>query len=87
MAHDRRVVADTLSTQRSANQCVAEVRANTMPEEIIDQAAEIRELAKRARRLADQLTAAADRVRLLRYAEELEAQVVELEQPASGGTG
>jgi hypothetical protein len=58
-----------------------------MPEEPIDQVAEIRELAKRARRLVDQLTAAADRARLLRYAEELEAQAADLEQRTSGGTG
>src|ERR1700704_3653235 len=49
----RRVVADTLSTQRGANQCVAEVRPN----------------------------------RLLRYAEELEVQAVDLERRASDGTG
>ena len=60
---------------------------NTMPEELIDQAAEVRELAKRARRFADQLTAAADRARLLRYAEELETQAADLERRASGGTG
>jgi hypothetical protein len=50
----------------------------------MDQSAEVRDLAKRARRLADHLTAA-DRGRLLRYAEELETQAADLERRASGG--
>jgi hypothetical protein len=54
------------------------------PEEGIDQSAEVRDLAKRARRLADHLTAA-DRGRLLCYAEELETQAADLERRASGG--
>jgi hypothetical protein len=50
----------------------------------MDQSAEVRDLAKRARRLADHLTAA-DRGRLLCYAEELETQAADLERRASGG--
>src|SRR3979411_2661943 len=46
---------------------------NTKARRRKDQSAEVRDLAKRARRLADHLTAA-DRGRLLRYAEELETQ-------------
>jgi hypothetical protein len=45
----------------------------------IEQAAATRDLARRARRLAQALTLDADRVRLLQYAEELEEQANRLE--------
>jgi hypothetical protein len=51
----------------------------------MDQAAAVRDAAKQARRLADHLTATADRGRLLRYVEELETQAADLERRASGG--
>jgi hypothetical protein len=51
-----------------------------------EQAAANRELARRARRLATQLSDADDSAeRLLRYAEELEAQAVDLERRAKEG--
>ena len=50
------------------------------------QAAANRVLARRARRLATQLSDADDLAgRLLRYAEELEAQAVDLERAKEGG--
>lgn len=44
-----------------------------------DQATASRDLAKRARRLAGTLTAAEDVARLLRYADELDAQAADLD--------
>ena len=52
---------------------------------LCDQAIATRDLAKRARRLAGTLTAAGDVERLLRYAEELEAQAVDLDRRAKEG--
>jgi hypothetical protein len=49
----------------------------------LEQAAAKRDLARRARRLARELTLDADRARLLQYAEELEEQAKRLE--AEGG--
>jgi hypothetical protein len=48
-----------------------------------NQAIATRDLAKRARRLATALTGADDIARLLRYAEELEAQAVDLDRRAA----
>jgi hypothetical protein len=45
----------------------------------LEQAAATRDLARRARRLAQALTLDADRARLLQYAEELEEQAARLE--------
>ena len=56
-----------------------------MPATLTDQAIATRDLARRARRLATTLSAADDVDRLLRYAEELDAQVVDLERHAKGG--
>ena len=56
-----------------------------MPATLTDQAIATRDLAKRARRLATTLRAADDVDRLLRYAEELDAQVVDLERRDKGG--
>jgi len=47
-----------------------------------DQVAANRDLAKRARRLAQGLTQDADRMRLVRYAEELELRCAEAEAEA-----
>jgi hypothetical protein len=49
----------------------------------LEQATSTRDLARRARRLAQALTVDADRVRLLQYAEELEEQAERLE--SAGG--
>lgn len=46
------------------------------------QAEASRDLARRARRLAAELAQEADRARLLRHAEELEAQAADLERRA-----
>ena len=56
-----------------------------MPATLTDQAIATRDLPKRARRLATTLSAADDVDRLLRYAEELDAQVVDLERRDKGG--
>ena len=48
-----------------------------------EQAIAVRDLAKRARRLAGTLTVADDVARLLRYADELEAQAADLERRAN----
>jgi hypothetical protein len=56
-----------------------------MPSTLTDQATATRDLARRARRLAGTLTIADDTDRLLRYAEELEAQAVDLDQLAKKG--
>jgi hypothetical protein len=53
------------------------------PRNPLDQAAERRDLAKRARRLAQELAPGAERKRLLKYAEELEEQAARLEADAS----
>ncbi len=52
---------------------------------LCDQDIATRDLAKGARRLAGTLTAAGDVERLLRYAEELEAQAVDLDRRAKEG--
>ena len=54
-----------------------------MEAKLNDQAIATRDLARRARRLATTLNAADDVSRLLRYAEELEAQAVDLDRRAS----
>ena len=54
-----------------------------MAAQLRDQANATRDLAKRARRLAGTLTIADDISRLLRYAEELDAQAVDLEHRAT----
>ena len=46
------------------------------------QAEASRDLARRARRLAGEMTEEADKARLLRHAEELEAQAADLERRA-----
>lgn len=51
-----------------------------MPSTPGQQAAAARHLAKQARRLSGALTVESDIVRLLRYAEELEAAALDLEQ-------
>ena len=50
----------------------------------LEQAAATRDLARRARRLAQGLTPDADRARLLQYAEELDEQANRLEAEAGG---
>jgi hypothetical protein len=57
-------------------------RAYPMAAKLSDQAAASRDLARRARRLAGTLTTPDDAARLLRYAEELEAQAVDLDRRA-----
>ena len=52
---------------------------------LLEQAAATRDLARRARRLAQGLTPDADRARLLQYAEELEEQANRLEAEGRGG--
>jgi hypothetical protein len=56
-----------------------------MPTEIAEQAIAARDLARRARRLASALTAAEDEAALLRYADELDAQAVDLDRRAKEG--
>jgi len=56
-----------------------------MAAKLSDQASATQDLARRARRLAGTLTTAADVDRLLRYAEELEVQAVDLERRAKEG--
>jgi hypothetical protein len=53
-----------------------------MAAKLSDQAIATRDLANRARRLAGTLTTPDDAARLLRYADELEAQAVELDKLA-----
>ncbi|GEP60622.1 hypothetical protein RSO01_77880 [Reyranella soli] len=53
-----------------------------MAAKLSEQASATRDLAKRARRLAATLTAAGDVERLLRYAEELDVQAVDLDRRA-----
>jgi hypothetical protein len=57
-------------------------RAYPMAATLSDQAVTTRDLARRARRLASTLTAAEDEARLLRYADELEAQAADLDRRA-----
>jgi ATP-dependent DNA ligase len=56
-----------------------------MPSTLTDQVIATRDLAMRARRLATALTTADDVSRLLRYAEELDAQAVDLDRRANEG--
>jgi hypothetical protein len=56
-----------------------------MPSSLADQAIATRELARRARRLATTLNAPDDVDRLLHYAEELEAQAVDMDRGAKEG--
>ena len=51
-----------------------------MSDNVREQLLRTRDMARRARRLADSLTSEADRDRLLRHASELDAQAAELEQ-------
>ena len=60
-------------------------RAYPMTAKLSDQANSTRDLAKRARRLATTLTVADDVARLIRYAEELEAEAHDLEKRARDG--
>ena len=53
-----------------------------MAAKLSDQAIATRDRAKRARRLAEALTTPDDAARLLRYADDLEAQAVDLEKDA-----
>ena len=55
-----------------------------MPTTLRQQAEASRDLARRARRLAGEVTSEADKARLLRHADELEAQAADLEQRAAG---
>jgi hypothetical protein len=55
-----------------------------MPTTLLQQAEASRDLARRARRLADEMTSDADKARLLRHADELDAQAADLEQRAAG---
>jgi hypothetical protein len=56
-----------------------------MASTLAKQAAATRDLARRARRLAGTLIEAEDVDRLLRYAEELDAQAVDLDRRANDG--
>ena len=51
------------------------------------QSGDLRDFARRARRMATGLSQAADRARVNRYADELEKQAAELEQEAARPTG
>jgi hypothetical protein len=54
-----------------------------MPATLLRQAEASRDLARRARRLAAEMTREADKARLLRHADELDAQATELEGRAA----
>ena len=54
-----------------------------MPTTLLEQAKATRDLAGRARRLAAEMTNDAEKARLIRHAEELEAQAADLEQRAA----
>ena len=56
-----------------------------MAANLSDQAIATRDLAEKARRLAGTLTIADDAARLLRYADDLEAQAVDLDKLAKEG--
>jgi hypothetical protein len=59
-----------------------------MPATLLHQAEKSRDLARRARRLADDMTNEADKARLMRHADELDAQAADLEQrSAAMGSG
>jgi hypothetical protein len=55
-----------------------------MPATLLRQAEASRDLARRARRLAAEMTREADKTRLLRHADELDAQATDLERRAAG---
>ena len=55
-----------------------------MSRTLLEQAEASRDLARRARRLAEELTNDADKARLRRHAEELEAQAADLQKRAAG---
>ena len=55
-----------------------------MSRTLLEQAEASRDLARRARRLAEELSNDADKARLLRHAEELEAQAADLRKRAAG---
>ena len=55
-----------------------------MSRTLLEQAEASRDLARRARRLAGELTNDADKARLLRHAEEPEAQAADLQKRAAG---
>ena len=61
-------------------------RAYPMVAKLSDQAIATRDLAKRARRLAGTLTTPDDAARLLRYADDLEAEAVDLDKLANEGS-
>ena len=54
-----------------------------MPQTLLQQAEASRDLARRARRLAEEMTSEADKTRLLRHADELDAQAADLEKRAA----
>jgi hypothetical protein len=54
-----------------------------MPRTLVEQAEASRDLARRARRLAEELSGEADRKRLMRHAEELDSQAADLERRAA----
>ncbi len=54
-----------------------------MPRTLLQQAEASRDLARRARRLADEMTNDADKARLLRHATELDAQAADQEKRAA----
>jgi hypothetical protein len=58
-------------------------RAYPMAAKPSEQAIAVRDLAKRARRLAGTLTTSDDIARLLRYADELEAQAADMDRRAN----
>ena len=60
-------------------------KAYPMAAKLSDKAVATRDLAKRARRLAGTLTTTDDAARLLRYADDLEAQAVDLDRRAKEG--
>ncbi len=53
-----------------------------MPITLMKQAEASRDLARRARRLANEMTNDADKARLMRHADELDAQAADLERRA-----
>ena len=56
-----------------------------MPTTLLRQAEASRDLARRARRLADEMSGEADKARLMRHADELDAQAADLERRAASG--
>jgi hypothetical protein len=53
-----------------------------VPATLREQASASRDLARRARRLANEMTNDADKARLMRHADELDAQAADLERRA-----